>query len=165
MSLKILSILNNFLQVSSYLSGLIKNSLFKCKVAILKNIKKAPITNILITIYNNLEFQYINNNKIKEIHDYYNYMYKSVKETITKLTGKTDPNEPPIDRRLIEDPFREDLEIPEKYRHTLDNYSKYMEYGGSMGHNAPAGQHKTNMTIFFHPHKHRNMQLRTKLKN
>ena len=49
---------------------------------------------------------------------------------------------------MIEDPFHEDLDIPEKYRHTLDDYKKYMVYGGSMGHNAPAGQHKTNMKIF-----------------
>lgn len=72
-----------------------------------------------------------------------------VAETITSLTGKTDPNEPPIDRRDIEDPFREDIEIPPKYQHTLNDYLKYMEYGGSMGHNAPAGQHKTNLEIYY----------------
>jgi len=72
-----------------------------------------------------------------------------VAETITSLTGKTDPNEPTIDRRAIEDPFREDAEIPPKYQHTLNDYLKYMEYGGSMGHNAPAGQHKTNLEIYY----------------
>ena len=71
-----------------------------------------------------------------------------VKETITPLTGTTDPNEPPIDRRIIDDPFREDIDILEKYRHTLEDYKNIMPYGGSMGHNAPAGQHKTNMTIY-----------------
>ena len=71
-----------------------------------------------------------------------------VKELITPLTGTTDPNEPPIDRRIIDDPFREDADIPTKYRHTLNDYEKLMAYGGSMGHNAPAGQHKTNMTIY-----------------
>jgi DNA/RNA endonuclease G (NUC1) len=89
--------------------------------------------------------------KKTEFDIFYSRYYKYpilVQETITKLTGKTDPNETYIDRRLIEDPFHEDLEIPEKYRHTLDDYKKYMKYGGSMGHNAPAGQHKTNMKIF-----------------
>ena len=71
-----------------------------------------------------------------------------VKETITPLTGTTDPNEPPIDRRLIIDPFREDPDIPTQYRHTLEDYEALMAYGGSMGHNAPAGQHKTNMTVY-----------------
>lgn len=71
-----------------------------------------------------------------------------VKESISPLTGTTDPNNAPIDRRKIEDPFREDLDIPARYRHTLDDYLAYMEYGGSMGHNAPAGHHKTNMEIF-----------------
>lgn len=71
-----------------------------------------------------------------------------VAETVTPLTGKTDPNEPFIDRRKIEDPFREDLELPTKCRHTLTDYQAYMEYGGSMGHNAAAGQHKTNIEIF-----------------
>jgi DNA/RNA endonuclease G (NUC1) len=72
-----------------------------------------------------------------------------VSETITNLTGKTDPNVPQIDRRVIDDPFREDMEIPEKYRHTIKDYETYMEYGGSMGHNAPAGQHKTNLEVYY----------------
>jgi DNA/RNA endonuclease G (NUC1) len=71
-----------------------------------------------------------------------------VVETITPLTGKTDPKHSHIDRRLIEDPFREDTIIPAEYRHTLKDYLAYMEYGGSMGHNAPAGQHKTNLEVF-----------------
>jgi len=89
--------------------------------------------------------------KKTEFDIFYSRYYKYpilVQETINKMTGKTDPNEPYIDRRMIEDPFHEDLDIPKKYGHTLDDYKKYMEYGGSMGHNAPAGQHKTNMKIF-----------------
>ena len=42
----------------------------------------------------------------------------------------------------------EDVEIPTECRHTLEDYNKYMAYGVSMGHNAPAGQHKTNMKVF-----------------
>lgn len=72
-----------------------------------------------------------------------------IAETVTSLTGKTDPNEPAIDRRIIEDPFREDVEVPAKFQHTVKDYLNYMEYGGSMGHNAPAGQHKTNLEIYY----------------
>lgn len=90
--------------------------------------------------------------KKKEFDIFYSCKLKYpilVTEQITALTGKTDPNEPPIDRRTIEDPFREDLEIPPKDRHTLNDYINYMEYGGSMGHNAPAGLHKTNLEIYY----------------
>ena len=90
--------------------------------------------------------------KKKEFDIYYSCKRKYpllVIETITSLTGKTDPNEPPIDRRIIEDPFRVDAEVPSKYQHTLNDYLKYMEYGGSMGHNAAAGQHKTNLDIYY----------------
>ena len=89
--------------------------------------------------------------KKTEYDIFYSKLYRYpllVKETITVNTGKTALNETAIDRRLIEDPFQEDIEIPEKYRLTVLDYEKYMAYGGSMGHNAPAGQHKTNMDIY-----------------
>ena len=72
-----------------------------------------------------------------------------VMETLTNLTGKTDPSLPFIDRRFIDDPFRQDIEIPDKSYISLDEYLKYIEYGGSMGHNASAGQHKTNLNIYY----------------
>jgi DNA/RNA endonuclease G (NUC1) len=90
--------------------------------------------------------------KKKEYDIFYSTKYKYpllVVETINSMTGKTDPNEAIIDRRLIEDPFRLDLNIPEKYQYTPDDYKKYMEYGGSLGHNAAAGQHKTNLEIYY----------------
>jgi DNA/RNA endonuclease G (NUC1) len=65
-----------------------------------------------------------------------------VAENIIPPTGK-------IDRRQIKDPFREDPIVPPKGRHTLNDYLAYMEYGGSMGHNAPAGQHQTDMDIYY----------------
>jgi DNA/RNA endonuclease G (NUC1) len=71
-----------------------------------------------------------------------------VKESINANTGLAAEGELNIDRRQYEDPFREDFDIPQQYRHTLADYKAYMAYGGSMGHNAPAGQHKTNMTIW-----------------
>lgn len=89
--------------------------------------------------------------KKKEFDIYYSTHYKYpllVAETITPLTGQTDPNEAVIDRRVIDDPFRQDLDIPSTAQHTLDDYKTFMEYGGSMGHNAPAGHHKTNLDIW-----------------
>lgn len=89
--------------------------------------------------------------KKREFDIFYSTRYKYpllVAETITSRTGLTEPNHPFIDRRQIEDPFRQDIEIPENLQHTLNDYKAYMEYGGSMGHNAPAGQHKTNMDVY-----------------
>jgi DNA/RNA endonuclease G (NUC1) len=71
-----------------------------------------------------------------------------VKESITINTGRTNNTENIIDRRQLVDPFKEDLDLPPKVRLTLLDYEKYMPYGGSMGHNAPAGQHKSNMDIY-----------------
>ena len=89
--------------------------------------------------------------KKTEYDIFYSNRYKYpilVKENITSQTGNPDVNEARINRSKIEDPFMEDLEIPTQYRHTLEDYKKYMPYGVSMGHNAPAGQHKTNMKVF-----------------
>lgn len=71
-----------------------------------------------------------------------------VKETITSQTGNPGLNESRIDRSKLIDPFMEDNEIPTNCQHSIDDYDKYMTYGVSMGHNAPAGQHKTNMNVF-----------------
>jgi DNA/RNA endonuclease G (NUC1) len=65
-------------------------------------------------------------------------------ETIHSKTGKTE-NGGKIKRSEIEDPFRVDKELPLKYRHSLKDYQIYMKFGGSLGHNAPAGHHKTNL--------------------
>ena len=89
--------------------------------------------------------------KKREFDIFYSTKYRYpllVAETITSRTGLTDANHQPIDRRKIEDPFRQDLEVPTNLQHTLKDYKAYMEYGGSMGHNAPAGQHKTNMDVY-----------------
>ena len=89
--------------------------------------------------------------KKTEFDIFYSCRYKYpvlVKESITSQTGNPGLNEDRIDRSKIDDPFMEDIEIPTEYRHTLEDYDKYMGYGVSMGHNAPAGQHKTNMKVF-----------------
>ena len=89
--------------------------------------------------------------KKTEFDIFYSCKYKYptlVKETITPETGNPGLNENRIDRSKIEDPFAEDVLIPTQFRHTIDEYNKLLGYGVSMGHNAPAGQHKTNMKVF-----------------
>ncbi len=71
-----------------------------------------------------------------------------VVEHINENSGKTDPKEPKIDRALITDPFMQDSELPIKCQHTVDDYKTVMKYGLSLGHNAPAGTHKTNYTVY-----------------
>ena len=88
--------------------------------------------------------------KKKEIDIFYSKKYKYpllTVETIHKNTGKTEDGGK-IKRSEIEDPFRVDKKLPVKHRHTLKDYQIYMKYGGSLGHNAPAGHHKTNLEIY-----------------
>ena len=66
---------------------------------------------------------------------------------IHDFTGKTLSNNK-IKRSEIEDPFGPDKSIPKKCSMTLKEYKKYMEYGGSLGHNAPAGHHKTDVATY-----------------
>jgi DNA/RNA endonuclease G (NUC1) len=89
--------------------------------------------------------------KKTEFDIFYSCKYKYpilVKETITSQTGNPELNGERIDRSKLIDPFMEDIELPILCRHTLEDYDKYMAYGVSMGHNAPAGQHKTNINVF-----------------
>jgi DNA/RNA endonuclease G (NUC1) len=88
--------------------------------------------------------------KKKEYDIYYNCKYKYPILTvgfINENTGKTN-NTQKIYRKDIEDPFKEDKNIPEQYRMSNKDYTKYMEYGGSLGHNEPASHHKTNLSIY-----------------
>jgi DNA/RNA endonuclease G (NUC1) len=66
---------------------------------------------------------------------------------ITDDTGKTTSINK-IKRSEIVDPFKKDKLIPKEYQMTLKDYKKYMEYGGSLGHNTPAGHHKTNIETY-----------------
>jgi len=89
--------------------------------------------------------------KKTEFDIFYSCKYKYpilVKETITSQTGNPELNGERIDRSKLIDPFMEDIELPIECRHSLEDYDKYMSYGLSMGHNAPAGQHKTNINVF-----------------
>ena len=62
-----------------------------------------------------------------------------------------------IKRQDQEDPFGPDPNIPKKCSMTTKDYNNYMMYGGSPGHNAPAGQHKTNMSIWSETFLYSNM--------
>lgn len=53
-----------------------------------------------------------------------------------------------IERRFIEDPFKLDKEIKKNQQLTPEEYKKFMVYGGSFGHNAPAGNHKIDEQSF-----------------
>ena len=88
--------------------------------------------------------------KKKEFDIFYNCELKYPLITISKITdktGKTDSNNK-IRRKDIEDPFKQDKNLPKKCSMTSKEYNTYMEYGGSLGHNEPAGNHKTTLSIY-----------------
>jgi DNA/RNA endonuclease G (NUC1) len=87
--------------------------------------------------------------KKKEFDVYYSCTHRfplCVVEKITKNTGKTIGE--PIRRKEIKDPFKADMKLPKEYRLKIKDFNNYMEYGGSLGHNAPAGNHKTNIGVY-----------------
>lgn len=55
------------------------------------------------------------------------------------------PNSSSIRRSDVGEPFRADVAVPEKHRMYWREYEDYMAFGGSPGHNAPAGFHKSCM--------------------
>jgi len=88
--------------------------------------------------------------KKKEFDIFYNCKLKYPLITISKIsdkTGKTESNNQ-IKRKDIEDPFKQDKILPKKCSMTSKEYNTYMEYGGSLGHNEPAGHHKTNLSTY-----------------
>ena len=88
--------------------------------------------------------------KKKEFDIFYNCKIKYPLITVSKInenTGKTASNTK-INRKDIEDPFKQDKILPKKCSMTSKEYNTYMEYGGSLGHNEPAGHHKTNLSIY-----------------
>ena len=93
------------------------------------------------------KFIFLNKN---EIDIWYNKKLKYpivVAEQLNETTGYTEKNKE-IKRSDILDAFKPDEKIPKKYSHSIEDYNIYMEYGGSMGHNAPAGHHKTNLDVY-----------------
>ena len=67
-------------------------------------------------------------------------------EEVNKNTGKTEGSR--IERKNVDDPFKADMALPKDCRLYIKNYLDYMQYGGSFGHNAPAGSHKTNISVY-----------------
>jgi DNA/RNA endonuclease G (NUC1) len=79
---------------------------------------------------------------------FYSKKYKYpllVRELLTKLTGI---GETKIIRSDLPDPWINDTSIPLKHSLTLNDYKTYEYYGGSAGHNAPAGWHKFDMNDY-----------------
>jgi len=75
-------------------------------------------------------------------------------QNVNKPLGSTKVE---IKRQDQEDPFGPDPTLPKKCSMTIKDYNNYMMYGGSPGHNAPAGQHKTNMSIWSETFLYSNM--------
>lgn len=88
--------------------------------------------------------------KKKEFDIFYLCKEKYPAIVVSKITDKTGETVSinKIKRSEIVDPFKKDKIIPKDYQMTLKDYKKYMEYGGSLGHNAPAGHHKTNLETY-----------------
>ena len=93
----------------------------------------------------------------KEFDIYYSCKNKyplMVIQNVNKPLGSTKVE---IKREDQIDPFGPDPSIPKKCSMTIKDYDNYMMYGGSPGHNAPAGQHKTNMSIWSETFLYSNM--------
>jgi DNA/RNA endonuclease G (NUC1) len=88
--------------------------------------------------------------KKKEYDIYYDCKLKYPLMTVSKITDKTGTTTSvnKIRRKDIEDPFKQDKKLDKKCSMTSKEYSTYMEYGGSLGHNQPAGHHKTNLSTY-----------------
>ena len=54
----------------------------------------------------------------------------------------------PIKRSEMGEPFKADIALPKNCRMYWREYEDYMTFGGSPGHNAPAGFHKTDETEY-----------------
>ena len=88
--------------------------------------------------------------KKKEFDIFYDCELKYPLLTVSKIsdnTGKT-TSVNKIRRKDKEDPWKQDSNLPKKCSMTFKEYNTYMEYGGSLGHNQPAGHHKTNLSIY-----------------
>lgn len=89
--------------------------------------------------------------------DYEIYYSSCVKYPLLVVEPIFRKHEEPIRRAEIDDPFGPDIELDENLQYSLDEYKTLMMYGGSMGHNAPAGQHKMSMDVYFSTFKFTNI--------
>ena len=68
-----------------------------------------------------------------------------VAEPIDESTFEYNEN---VRRDVVGDSFKKDPHVDKDKSFVESDYRIYMEYGGSMGHNAPAGYHKTNLDVY-----------------
>lgn len=73
---------------------------------------------------------------------YYSIKYKYPICVVEPMDGLRDVG---IDRESLNEPFKQDPSIPVQHSATIEQYHDYMQYGGSYGHNAPAGFHKSTI--------------------
>ena len=73
---------------------------------------------------------------------YYDIVLKYPICVIERFNGLHDIG---INREKIGEPFKADVQLPKNARLYWNNYKDYMMYGGSPGHNAPAGLHKSSL--------------------
>lgn len=93
----------------------------------------------------------------KEFDIYYSCNNKYPLIVIQNVNKPLGSSKVEIKRQDQEDPFGPDPGIPKKCSMSIKDYDNYMMYGGSPGHNAPAGQHKTNMSIWSETFLYSNM--------
>jgi DNA/RNA endonuclease G (NUC1) len=72
---------------------------------------------------------------------YYNAKFRWPDCVIEKFDGFPDQ---PINRKDFTNKFQPDLSLPPKARMSKDDYDRFLQVGGSYGHNAPASFHKSS---------------------
>ena len=85
-----------------------------------------------------------------EFDVWYNTKIKYPLLVAQPIDEKTFKQNNEVRRDLIVDSFAPDINrnITRRQTFTEEDYYIYMEYGGSMGHNAPASYHKTNLDTY-----------------
>jgi DNA/RNA endonuclease G (NUC1) len=86
--------------------------------------------------------------KKQEFDIWYDLKLKYPLMVAEPITNKTFARNDAVRRDVVGDSFRRDMAVKRNESFVEADYRIYMEYGGSMGHNAPAGYHKTNLDIY-----------------
>jgi DNA/RNA endonuclease G (NUC1) len=112
---------------------------FKSKYSIPLNQTKIFKKNLYIELLQKIEFDIWYDTKLK---------YPLL--VAQPINEKTFEQNNDIRRDLVGDSFTPDInsKVSKRETFTEEDYKIYMEYGGSMGHNAPASYHKTNIDTY-----------------
>lgn len=80
-------------------------------------------------------------------------------QSLGPRSGYPGPGENPVVRADLDEDklFKPDPQIPPSCSLTKKDYENYMMYGGSQGHNAPIGHHKTNLAVAKETYLYSNM--------